>query len=180
MQFLVEQGGARLDQLLGTLALRVPQLERVATRPLDDGRLLLQLKDAPFDDPVQSRWASDGTLTMLSYLVVLHAAELPSLVGIGEPEKHLYPALLPELAEKCRAATERSQVIVSTHAPFFVNGIRADELRILHRERDGYTRAFRVSDSERVRAMLQSGAALGDLWMEGHFDVGDPLSRRSR
>lgn len=38
---------------------------------MQDGRLLLQIKDAPFDRPVMSRYVSDGTLKMLSYLVVL-------------------------------------------------------------------------------------------------------------
>jgi len=27
-----------------------------------------------------------------------------------------------------------------------------------------------------IRAFLDQGANLGELWMEGHFDVGDPLS----
>jgi len=180
MQFLAEQHEDRLEEILDVLAMRIPQLERVKTKPLDDGRLLLQLKDAPFDDPVQSRWASDGTLKMLSYLVVLYDPEPPTLIGIEEPENHLHPKLLPELAEECRAAAERSQVFVSTHSPFLVNGIRPNELRILYRERDGYTRAFRVSESEKVRSMMQAGAELGDLWMEGYFNVGDPLMRIGR
>ena len=180
MQYLAEQHEDRLNEILGVLASRVPQLEHVKTKPLDDGRLLLQLQDAPFDDPVQSRWVSDGTLKLLSYLVVLYDPEPPSLTGIEEPENHLHPKLLPELAEECRAAAERSQVFVSTHSPFLVNGIRPNELRILHRQGDGYTRAFRVSDSEQVRSMMQAGAELGDLWMEGYFNVGDPLKHVDR
>ncbi|MDT3399075.1 AAA family ATPase [Streptomyces sp. B1866] len=180
MQYLAEQHEDRLEKILRILAERVPQLEKVGTKPLDDGRLLLQLKDAPFTEPVQSRWASDGTLKMLSYLVVLHDPEPPTLIGIEEPENHLHPRLLPELAEECRAAAERSQVFVSTHSPFLVNGIRPQELRILHRKDDGYTRSYRVSDNSQVVRMMQAGAALGDLWMEGYFNAGDPLARRDR
>ncbi|MDA4891588.1 AAA family ATPase [Streptomyces sp. MPA0124] len=180
MQYLAEQHEGRLEEILEVLAERIPQLEKVETKPLDDGRLLLQLKDAPFADPVQSRWVSDGTLKMLSYLVVLYDPEPPALIGIEEPENHLHPRLLPELAEECRAAAERSQVFVSTHSPFLVNGIRPSELWILSRDGKGYTRAFRVSESERVRAMTAAGALLGDLWTEGYFNFGDPLARTGR
>ncbi len=27
-----------------------------------------------------------------------------------------------------------------------------------------------------IRAFLEEGAKLGELWAEGHFDVGDPLT----
>lgn len=180
MQFLAEQHEDRLDHILRILAERVPQLQQVGTRPLDDGRLLLQLKDAPFGEPIQARWASDGTLKMLSYLTVLYDPEPPTLIGIEEPENHLHPRLLQELAEECRGAAEHSQVVVSTHSPFLVNGIRPQELRILYRGDDGYTKSFRASDSEQVRALMSAGAALGDLWMEGYFNAGDPLKVKGR
>ncbi|WP_078859966.1 AAA family ATPase [Streptomyces rubellomurinus] len=179
MQYLDEQHPERLKEILRILAARVPQLQEVKTRPLDDGRLLLQVKDAPFADPVQSRWASDGTLKMLSYLIALYDPEPPSLIGIEEPENHLHPRLLVELAEECRAAAERGQVFVSTHSPFLVNGIRPNELRVLYRDQTGYTKAFRASDSQAIRSHVDSGALLGDLWMEGYFNHGDPLSPES-
>jgi predicted ATPase len=47
-------------------------LEKVLAEAMPDGRLLLQIKDAPFDEPILARFASDGTLKMLAYLAVLH------------------------------------------------------------------------------------------------------------
>jgi predicted ATPase len=180
MQYLAEQHEERLAEIISVLASRIPQLEQVRTRPLDDGRLLLQLKDAAFGEPVPARWISDGTLKMLAYLVVLYDPEPPTLIGIEEPENHLHPRLLLELAEECRAAAERSQVFVSTHSPYLVNGIRPEELRILYRGDDGYTRSLRASDKELVRAQVGAGALLGDLWMEGYFDAGDPVVAQDR
>lgn len=72
IQFLDEQHPERLERIFQLLRQRVPRLERVMAAPMPDGRLLLQVKDAPFDRPVLSRFASDGTLKMLAYLVVLH------------------------------------------------------------------------------------------------------------
>ena len=153
----------------------MPRLEKVEAELLADGRLLLTIKDAPFDRPVLARWASDGTLKMLAYLTVLYDPAPPPMIGIEEPENHLHPRLLPELAEECRAATERSELLVTTHSPFFVNGVRAEELWVLYRGDDGYTKARRAADMRGIRAFVEQGALLGDLWMENQFEVGDPL-----
>ena len=113
---------------------------------------------------------------MLAYLIVLYDPSPPPLIGIEEPENFLHPRLLPELAEECRKAAEHSQLFVTSHSPFFVNAARAQEVRVLYREPDGYTNVHRVSDMPEVQAFLQQGASLGHLWMENHFDVGDPLT----
>ena len=85
-------------------------------------------------------------------------------------------ATLPELAEECRQASARSQLMVTTHSPFFVNGLRAQELWVLYRDDGGYTQARRASDMPGVNEFMVEGALLGHLWAEGHFDVGDPLT----
>ncbi|MEW5738161.1 MAG: AAA family ATPase [Myxococcota bacterium] len=176
MQYLQEEHPDRLRQILSTLAKRVPRLEKVFSEPLRDGRLLLRIKDAPFSEPVLARFASDGTLKMLAYLVVLYDPRPPQFIGLEEPENFLHPRLLHGLAEECRAAAERSQLLVTTHSPYFVNGLRADELRILFRDEHGYTKVVRAAEQRGIPEFLSAGASLGDLWMEGHLG-GDPLVR---
>lgn len=144
---------------------------------MPDGRLLLQIKDAPFAEPVLSRFASDGTLKLLAYLIVLHDPDPPQFIGIEEPENFLHPRLLPDLAEECRAATERSQLLATTHSPFFVNGLRPEEVRILYRDEQGHTQSVRAADAPGIPEFLSAGASLGHLWLEGRFGVGDPLVR---
>ena len=176
IQYLREQHSQRLEQIFATLRRRIPRIEKVEAEILQDSRLLLLVKDAPFSTPVLSRFVSDGTLKMLAYLTVLYDPDPPQLIGIEEPENYLHPRLLPELAEECQQASERTQLIVTTHSPFFINPLRPEEVRVLYRGADGYTRVRRVGDMQGISAFLDQGANLGELWMEGHFDVGDPLS----
>ena len=176
IQYLKEHHPDRLDDILDTLSHRVPKLEKVDASMMADGRLLLQIKDAPFDRPILAKFASDGTLKMLAYLTVLYDPEPPQLIGIEEPENHLHPRLLPELAEECRESASRTQLMVTTHSPFFVNGLKPAELWVLFRDKDGYTQARRAADMRGVKEFMDEGAMLGHLWMEGHFDVGDPLT----
>ena len=142
---------------------------------MQDGRLLLQIKDAPFDKPILSKFVSDGTMKMLAYLTVLYDPLPARFIGIEEPENFLHPRLLPELAEECRTASERSQLLITSHSPFLLNSMRAEEVRVLYRDEQGFTQAVRASDIQGVSEFVRAGATLGHLWMEGNFGVGDPL-----
>ena len=175
IQYLKERHPTRLEQMFATLRRRVPQLESVLADAMPDGRLLLQIKDAPFERPVLSRFASDGTLKMLAYLVVLLDPEPPQFIGIEEPENFLHPRLLPELAEECRAATARSQLLITTHSPFFLNAIRPEEIRVLYRDEHGFTQIRQASSIQGIPEFVSAGASMGHLWLEGRFGVGDPL-----
>jgi predicted ATPase len=178
IQYLKEQHPNRLEQIFEVLRQRIPRLERVEAEPMPDGRLLLQIKDAPFDQPVLSRFASDGTMKLLAYLTVLYDPEPPRFIGIEEPENFLHPKLLPELAEECRAAAERSQLLITSHSPFLLNAMRPEEVRILYRDEHGYTQTVRAIDIQGIGEFMREGASLGYLWMEGHFGLGDPLSNQ--
>lgn len=175
IQYLKEQYPERLEHIFSVLRARIPRLERVEAEPMPDGRLLLQIKDAPFEQPVLSKFASDGTMKMLAYLAVLYDPEPPRFIGIEEPENFLHPRLLPELAEECRAAAERSQLLVTSHSPFLLNAMRAEEVRVLYRDEQGFTQAVRACDIQGIPEFIKAGASLGYLWMEGHFGLGDPL-----
>lgn len=170
IQYLKEQHPERLKRILQILSERIPNLESVESDLMPDGRLLLQIKDAPFKKPIQAKFASDGTLKMLAYLTILHDPSPAQLVGIEEPENHLYPHLLPELAEECRIAASQTQLMVTTHSPFFVNGLYPDEVRIIHRDNNGYTQTKRAIDIKGVKEHIEQGSQLGYLWMQSYLD----------
>lgn len=176
IQYLWEQHPVRLEEILDRLSKRVPRLAGFVAEETIDGRLVLQIRDAPFERPILAKYASDGTLKMLAYLTVLQDPYPPKFIGIEEPENQLHPRLLRDLADECRQASTRTQLMVTTHSPDFVDGLNPEEVWILYREKDGYTRARRALDMPGVKEFTDYNALLGDLWMEGHFDAGDPLT----
>jgi predicted ATPase len=174
VQHLREEHPERLARIFKVLSQRVPLLESVLPRELDDGRLLLRLKDRSFDEPVLARFTSDGTLKLLAYLTVLYDPQPPEVIGIEEPENQLHPRLLPLLAEEMRGASEKSQILVTTHSREFLTAVRPRELWTISRGDDGFAAVRRAGDSELVRAMLAAGANLGALWAEGYLEGADP------
>ena len=178
IQFLKETHPDQLDRIMAVLRNRIPRLERIDATPMPDGRLLLQIKDAPFEQPVLSKFTSDGTMKMLAYLTVLYDPTPPQFIGIEEPENFLHPRLLPELGEECRLASERAQLLVTTHSPFFLNSCLPREVRILYRDEQGFTQATTAADIQGIKEFVSHGASLGHLWMEGQFGMSDPLKNQ--
>ena len=177
IQNLSERHPERLDRIFRTLRRRVSGIESVPIHAMPDGRLRLQIKDAPFNRQVPGRFASDGTLKILAYLALLHDPKPPPFIGIEAPENFLYPRMLHELAEECMAASEHTQMLASTHSPFFLNALKPEQVHVLWRDQKGHTRTRRVADLDGVSDFMENGALLGNLWMEGAFNIGDPLTR---
>ena len=175
IQHLSEEHPPTLEHILERFRERIPRIQNVETNLMQDGGLL-QFKDAPFSRPVKTRFVSDGTLRMLAYLTLLHDPDPPSFIGIEVPENFLHPRLLYGLGEECRTATDATQVLVATHSPYFLDALWPSEVRVLWRDDSGYTQCHALGQNDKVRSFLDAGAQLGDLWMEGQFGVGDPLS----
>ncbi|RKU06732.1 ATPase [Candidatus Poribacteria bacterium] len=176
IQYLQERYPERLEKIISLLSDRVPRLEMVDTELMMDGRRLLKIKDAPFEQPILAKFTSDGTLKLLSYLILFHDRQPPQLIGIEEPENYLHPRLLTGLVDACRVACMMSQFMITTHSSRFVNELYPDEVWVLYRDEQGFTVCKRASEMQGIEQLLDAGRKLGKLWMEGFFEFGDPLT----
>jgi hypothetical protein len=80
------------------------------------------------------------------------------------------------LAEECVAASRQAQFLVTTHSPFFINSLQPNQVRVLFRDEQGYTQVRWAKELRGIPEFIDEGAQLGNLWLEGHFGVGDPLT----
>lgn len=171
IHYLGEQRPGTLSTIVDRLRKHVPLFENVEVQRLADGRLALQVKDGAFDRPFDGRYVSDGTIRMLAYLTVLYDPQPPPLICIEEPESFLHPSILPALTEEWRNASAGAQVMITTHSPQFIDELRPEEVRVLHRDNQGYTQAWRAADLPGVPELVQEGGKLGRLWTERFLEV---------
>ena len=111
---------------------------------------------------------SDGTLRYLCLLAVLLHPEPPSLIGIEEPELGLHPDLLPGLADLLVEASERTQLIVTTHSDVLVDALtERPESVVVCEKHDGQTRMRRLDKADLAKWLKEY--RLGDLWTSGEL-----------
>ena len=111
---------------------------------------------------------SDGTVRWLALLSVLLHPTPPPLVCIEEPEIGLHPDLMPTLARLLKQASERMQIIVTTHSEALINAFSDAPEAVLVCERvDGGTTLKRL-EKEALSEWLKM-YSLGELWSKGEL-----------
>lgn len=112
---------------------------------------------------------SDGTLRYLMLLTLLCDPNPPPLLVLEEPELGLHPDLLPTLATLLVDASQRTQLIVTTHAPTLVDALteHPESLIICERRDGGATRMERL-DAAELSPWLDK-FRLGQLWTSGEL-----------
>jgi predicted ATPase len=174
-QFIYEQHPKVFKLILTKLSTCVPSIQNVVAKTTEEGRVLLKFHDSAFKDPFLARYVSDGSLKMFAYLILLSEPSPHSFLCVEEPEHHLYPKLLYELAEEFRLYSLRGgQVFVSTHSPDFLNAVKLDEIFWLVKKA-GYTTIQRAKEVEVVSNLVKGGDKPGWLWKKGLFTGVDPI-----
>jgi predicted ATPase len=111
---------------------------------------------------------SDGTLRYLCLLAILCDPEPPPLICIEEPELGLHPDILPKVADLLRTASEKTQIIVTTHSEILVDAMtETPEAVVVCSKTDGQTSMERLS-SEHLCEWLKK-YRLGALWTKGEI-----------
>ena len=109
---------------------------------------------------------SDGTIRYLCLLTILCHPTPPPLVCIEEPELGLHPDILPGLAELLREASQRCQLIVTTHSDTLVDALTdTPESVVVCQKENGQTTMNRL-DKQELTGWLER-YSLGDYWMRG-------------
>ena len=81
-----------------------------------------------YDQPIPLRKASDGTLRLVAYYILLNEPELPPLIAVEEPERNLHPGALTDIANVLGQISEHSQVIVTTHSSQLLDAFNPENL----------------------------------------------------
>ncbi len=111
---------------------------------------------------------SDGTLRYLCLLAILCDPEPPPLVCIEEPELGLHPDILPKLADLLVDASERTQLIVTTHSDILVDAMtERPEAVVVCEKHAGETQMKRLRKEELAKWLEKY--RLGQLWLDGQL-----------
>ena len=131
--------------------------------PIDDQNQFCLLEG--YKNPIPLRSASDGTLRLVAYNILLNESELPSLIAIEEPEQNLHPGALTHIADVLEQIAERSQVIITTHSSQLLDAFDSENLSdslgvlLLHNRLGSGTETLNLEDCSSKEAALKGWIA---------------------
>ncbi|MEG3928959.1 MULTISPECIES: AAA family ATPase [unclassified Microcoleus] len=130
------------------------------------GTVQIFIRETGLIQPIPATRLSDGTLRYLFLIALLLDPTPPPLICIEEPEIGLHPDILPAVAEMLIEASQRTQLIVTTHSDALVSALSPESVLICDRDDRG-SHLSRL-DPERLKKWLEN-YSLGDLWRMGEI-----------
>ena len=135
---------------------------------IDFGTMQIFVQERKGKVVVPATRLSDGTIRYLTLLAILCDPNPPPLVCIEQPELSLHPDILPSLAELLLQASERCQIVVTTHSDILVDALtERPECIVVCEKEDGQTTLQRLSRSDLEHWLDKY--RLGELWSSGEI-----------
>ena len=136
---------------------------RIAIRAIDGDDQVCLVEG--YKKPIPLQGASDGTLRLVAYYILLNKPELPPLIAIEEAERNLHPGALTDIADVLERIAEQSQVIITTHSSQLLDAFNSERLSdslgvLLLRNRPGIgTEVFNLEEILHDREALEGWIA---------------------
>lgn len=144
-----------------------PRVERMSTT-ISGGTAQFCLHESGFSSPIPATRISDGTLRFIALLAILLSPSPPPLVCMEQPELGLHPDAVATLADLLVEASQRMQLVVTTHSDALVSALTDQPAAIVACERPGAGTELRRLDPEKLSGWLDE-YRLGDLWRMGEL-----------
>ena len=97
---------------------------------------------------------SDGVLRFLCWTAICVHPKPPTLICIDEPDQGVHPRTLPVLAGLFKKTSERTQVLLATHASYFLTQFDLEQIAVMKKV-GGESKILRPHDSKSLMANLQ-------------------------
>lgn len=145
------------------------EYEELVFPPGADQQIQLRLRWRSLRTEQSAADLSDGTIRFLLLLAIFASPNPGGLIAVDEPEVGLHPAMFPIIAEVAAAAAERTQVILTTHSPQFLDAFTKDApTTTVVQWNNGETR-LAVVDGDELRQWLKE-YSLGALFRSGELE----------
>lgn len=118
------------------------------------GQVLAFWREEGMDVDLTLADLSDGILRLLCWIVLCMHPKPPGLICIDEPDQGVHPRTLPLLAGLFEKAADRTQILLATHASYFLLQFGIERIAVLRKE-GGEVKFFKPKDSEALTRNLE-------------------------
>ena len=150
-------------RIVATIRQVAPFFEEFELEPTDSKDIILNWRHRKSDLVFGPHQLSDGTLRAICLISLLLQPKenFPYLIVVDEPELGLHPYALNVIASLFQAASQYTQVLVSTQSSTFLDSFEPEDIVVV--DRNGVATEFSRPDPEKLTAWLEE-YSLGETW----------------
>lgn len=113
---------------------------------------------------------SDGTINLIALLIALYF-EKKALTIIEEPERNIHPYLIARIVEMMKDASQNKQILVTTHNTEIVKHAGLDNILLVSRDRNGFSKISTPETKEEVQTFLKNEIGIDELFVQGLLEI---------
>ena len=162
-----ETDSDRFETIEATLRAAFPAFRELKFPPVAAGTLAMTWLDHTSKQPYYMHQLSEGTLRFLWLVTLLQSPGLTAVTMIDEPEVSLHPELLSFLADLLREASQRTQLIVATHADRLVKFLQSAEVVTIDVNEKGAAEFTRADELDLEKWLEEY--SLDEVWRMGRM-----------
>ncbi len=144
----------------------LPFISDLGVEKFADKSLLFKLKEVYFkNEYLPASLISDGTINITALIVALYI-EKKRLMIMEEPERNIHPYLISKVIDMMKDASQKKQIIITTHNPEIVKHAGLDNILLVSRDQEGFSRVSRPTEKEEVKTFLQNEIGIEELYVQ--------------
>ena len=144
----------------------LPFISNLDVEKFADKSLLFKLQETYFENQyLPASLISDGTINITALIVALYF-EKKSLTIIEEPERNIHPYLISKVVDMMKDASQKKEIIVTTHNPEIVKYAGLDNILFVSRDEKGFSTISRPANKEEVKTFLKNEIGIEELYVQ--------------
>jgi predicted ATPase len=144
----------------------LPFVDDIAVEKFLDMSLFMKVREVYSGNKyIPASMISDGTINIAALIVALFFEERPVTI-IEEPERNIHPALIAKLVAILKDASQKKQIIVTTHNPEMVKHVNIEDITLITRDREGFSHLSRPVDKQEIRTFLEHEIGIDELFIQ--------------
>jgi predicted ATPase len=149
----------------------LPFVNKMDVEKFADKSLLFKLKETYVQDVyIPASLLSDGTINITALIIALYF-ETKKVAIIEEPERNIHPYLISRIVEMFSDASEKKQLLITTHNPEVVKYIDLKKLFLVHRDENGFSKITKPIEKEEIKVFLENEMGIDDLYIQNLLEV---------
>lgn len=153
--YLMTEHPLVFDELKTHLRSAVPGFRNVTVKARGGpGEVIAFWQEQGVDEELSLADLSDGILRFLAWVTLCLVPNAPTLICIDEPDQGVHPRTLPILAGLFEKASRRTQLLLATHASYFLTQFTFERIAVMKKQA-GESKYLKPGDSATLRANLE-------------------------